>query len=89
MEDDWLVKHTHCGILVDPNRNEAKKHVLMWKELHRVAVSKKRRRTTGRNSEQPALHIHGFHLSGFKKLRMENTWGKKKKFQKAPKAKLE
>jgi len=29
----------------------------MWKELHRVAVSKKRR-TTGRNSEQSALHIH-------------------------------
>ena len=87
MEDDWLVKHTHCGVLVDRNRNKAKKHVLMWKELHRVAVSKKRR-TTGRNSEQSALHIHEFHLPGFNKLQMENTWGKKK-FQKAPKAKLE
>lgn len=85
MEDDWLVKHTHCGILVDPKRNEAKKHGLMWKELHRVAVSKEEEPQVGTVNNWP--HIHRFHLSRFKKLRMEILG--KKKFQKAPKAKLE
>jgi hypothetical protein len=33
----------------------------------------------GRSQEQSALCVHGFAISGFKQLQIENIWGVKKK----------
>lgn len=83
MEDDWLVKHKHCGEPVNCNRNTAKKHVPVWKDLHRVAVSKKQQPQVGTVNNWPYVST-SLDSTNF---RWKILGGKK--FRKTPKAKLE